>query len=630
MLRPARCPAARRVARARWVGRAAALGLTALVLAVGLSLGLAGPASAHAVVTSASPADRTSQPTAPAEVRISFSESVSSSLGGLQVLDGDGNRVDTGSDQPSADTLRAPLRSGLADGTYIANYRIVSADGHAITGAIVFGVGVSVDEGRAAGVAQKSDPVLEGLGAATRFLAFAGSLGAAGLAFALAFVGDGGPGTTACGRRVRRLAGVGAIGLATGIVVQCALATGRGLGAVADPDVLREVLTGGLGWQAAVVLAGLAAVVIVPATSDIVAQVLGLYGGLATAGGFVLWGHAAEARDKWLTMTADVVHAAAAATWLGGLILLTVLLRHRMADRADPADADYVEAPVLATARVVVGFSTLAAISVALLWIAGTAMAWQTVGTPGNLIEGGYGRALLVKFGIVVAILVIAAINRFRLVPRIVDDAEPRTSGTASGAPAEVEVDGDGSTDGIDPLGPVEAPVPADPRPEPEPVAVSASPEPAWGTLVRTLRLEAIGVVVVLAVTGLLVNLTPAGLAQATADQPFTQKAALRSGGNVDIVLSPALTGVNSLHLTYSGADGRPADLVRSAKVSFSLPDKGIAPISREPIKAATGHFILDGLTDFAVAGTWTITVESRTSEFDVERTEFQVPIKKA
>ncbi len=598
------------------------------------------PAAAHAIVLGSSPADRSSVPVAPSEVRISFSEAVNPSLGGLQVLDADGNRVDVGSgDQPTPEVLRVSLRTDIEPGTYIANYRVISADGHPIAGAIVFGYGVNVDEARASGVASTTDTTWEAIGAVARFVCYLGALTAAGAAFFLAFVGDGATGTAAAGRWVRRAAVVGAAGAAATVVAQAALASGRGVTALTDASVLRPALTGGLGWQTAALLVGLAAVVLVPLLRGIAADAVALYGGLVVAGSYAFWGHATEAEQSWISIGADVVHVAVAAVWAGGVLALFVLLRARLADRRHPADGDYDEAPILASARLVVGFSTAALVSVTLLWLAGGAMAWQTVGSPGALLDSGYGRALAIKLGLVVVLMAMAAYNRFRLVPAIIDDAEPPTPASgaepvpgslpgpssdpdagdpAIGAPGpeaeDDESDGDDAEDGEDgPLGP----------------PLSASPEPAWRRLVTTLRLEAAGIVAVLLVTGALVNLTPPKFAEPAADRPFDQTVPLRSA-QLNLVVSPATTGTNALHLSYYGADGKPADIVRKVTVSFTLPSKQIGPIVREGRKAGPGHFLLENVTDFVVAGTWTISVESRTGEFDVEKTDLQVLIRKA
>ena len=40
-------------------------------------------------------------------------------------------------------------------------------------------------------------------------------------------------------------------------------------------------------------------------------------------------------------------------------------------------------------------------------------------------------------------------------------------------------------------------------------------------------------------------------------------------------------------------------------------------------IKAGTGHFILEGVDDMSITGTWEITLNVRVSDFDQERVTF-------
>ncbi len=58
------------------------------------------------------------------------------------------------------------------------------------------------------------------------------------------------------------------------------------------------------------------------------------------------------------------------------------------------------------TAGIVARFSTLAGISLFLLVIAGTFMAWKELGSFSALWSTAYGRAILIKIGIVVVIIV--------------------------------------------------------------------------------------------------------------------------------------------------------------------------------------------------------------------------------
>jgi len=106
-------------------------------------------------------------------------------------------------------------------------------------------------------------------------------------------------------------------------------------------------------------------------------------------------------------LAADAVHLAAAAIWLGGLIPLLLLLRPSL--------------PLTPPERYVMvrRFATLAAWSVALLVLSGLVNTWFMTNSFRDLIGTDYGDLLLVKIALFVVMLGFAALNRFRLTPRL-------------------------------------------------------------------------------------------------------------------------------------------------------------------------------------------------------------------
>src|SRR6201999_1169053 len=78
-------------------------------------------------------------------VTITFDESVGlSGVGYLKVVNEQGTSVSIGSgSHPNGDGTKVTttLRTGLGDGTYIASYRVISADSHPVGGTIRFVVG---------------------------------------------------------------------------------------------------------------------------------------------------------------------------------------------------------------------------------------------------------------------------------------------------------------------------------------------------------------------------------------------------------------------------------------------------------------------------------------------------------
>ena len=143
---------------------------------------LATPAAAHASLISIDPADGARLDESPDVVRLTFSERVSVGLGGVRVLDADGNPVQDGAARADGEVVEVDLQPDLPDGTYVVTYRVVSADGHPVRGGSVFGVGEGeVDTGALGRVdGDDDDRSWEVVGAVGRALAYAGHPGRGG------------------------------------------------------------------------------------------------------------------------------------------------------------------------------------------------------------------------------------------------------------------------------------------------------------------------------------------------------------------------------------------------------------------------------------------------------------------
>jgi len=135
-------------ARARHAARTA---LVALLLgATGLLATLlpATPALAHTALVRTEPSDGAQLARPPSEVRLTFTGPVSAIGPGVRVLRTDGRRVDVAPvdgaaapSSPAAHDLAVGLPADLPAGGYVVTWRVRSADGHAVTGALRFTVG---------------------------------------------------------------------------------------------------------------------------------------------------------------------------------------------------------------------------------------------------------------------------------------------------------------------------------------------------------------------------------------------------------------------------------------------------------------------------------------------------------
>jgi copper resistance protein D len=131
----------------------------------------------------------------------------------------------------------------------------------------------------------------------------------------------------------------------------------------------------------------------------------------AFVGGLAWGGHAAGGLGlgEIVHPAADILHVIAAAAWVGTLIPLALVLA---AATPDPASIPIARN---ATTR----FSILGIVSVATLLATGTVNTWYLAGSIPALTETDYGHLLLAKVALFLVMVVIAAVNRWRLTPQL-------------------------------------------------------------------------------------------------------------------------------------------------------------------------------------------------------------------
>jgi copper transport protein len=544
---------------------AATLAILVGVLALGTGI-----ASAHATVESSSPADGQSLPTSPSEISITFSEPVSTASGGLSILNADGNHVDAGKSQiTNGRTLVTEIPQSLSDGTYVATYRVLSADGHPVSGSFLFGVGSGAVD-RSAQPPSSGDRLWEIIGGVSRALMYLAALIAAGVAFFLAFIHDHDDDRWRIVPFVR-IGSILALFSAIGVVMsQAALLTGKGAGAITDTNVLRDVLNQNLGWSLALMMIGLAAVHLsTDITKKAVSQSFAFYGGLAVTISFAVWGHATELAPRTVSLVADAVHATAAALWLGGLIGLVMVLTLRSAET------------VRSTAGIISRFSRMAFWSVIALAIAGLTL--TITGSDASLdaiVTTTWGQLVLAKVGLTLIVVIIAAWNRRTLIPSLTTPTETTNDLSIR-----------------------------------------------WATLLRTVRTEALVLVVVVCLTAVLVNIPPARTAVVPKAARFDVSKRVDTG-TVELSVDPAIVGTNTVVARYADGTGQPLDVANSMTIEFSQPSAGLEPITRRVPASEPGVFTIQG-NEFSIPGTWTVTIAVRTGDFTEQRTSFEVPVRR-
>ena len=117
---------------------------------------------------------------------------------------------------------------------------------------------------------------------------------------------------------------------------------------------------------------------------------------------FTQVGHTRD-EPRWLLAGLLLVHLAAVAFWVGALLPL-----YRMAGQAVP--------PKVA-ARVLAAFGGMASVTVGVLLVAAVGLSGLLLGGIAAFLETTYGQTLLLKIALVLLLLALAAMNKWRLVP---------------------------------------------------------------------------------------------------------------------------------------------------------------------------------------------------------------------
>jgi methionine-rich copper-binding protein CopC len=111
----------------------------AVCLLAGLALLLgAAPALAHTRLQSSDPADGASLDAAPQRVSLTFNETMNRDFSTLTVIGPDGRNYQTGDVAADGGTVSIEVLPLGPAGRYEIGYRVMSADGHPVTGSVSF------------------------------------------------------------------------------------------------------------------------------------------------------------------------------------------------------------------------------------------------------------------------------------------------------------------------------------------------------------------------------------------------------------------------------------------------------------------------------------------------------------
>ncbi len=535
-------------------GRAIRLVLAGWAVVTSVVL-LAPPAGAHAALVSTDPAEGTVLAESPAQLTLTFNEPVTLAASSTTLYDAAGDGIDAPARSVDEQVVVTPA-GRLGDGTYVLVYRVISADGHPIAGSLSFSVGtpsesvVSIDT-------SGTDPAVRAVHGALQGATYLGLLLASGLvAFVVVLLPrreEWADVQTTLVRLVRGGAILGAIAVVGLVPVSVAYQQGLALGGVLSGASWTSWLSED-GLMSGLVAGGLlvAAITVPRRPGPLRASgIVALDAALVALAAPVLVGHTRAFGPTWLVVSSDVVHLLAGAIWFGGLVGLAVCVRRATADASG-------------IATVLARFSTVAAGSLLLVAAAGGLLGWRILGSWSALTGTSYGVLLLIKVGIVAGVAAVAGWNRFRLLPAV----------------QHAIFDGD------------------------------ASAPSRFG---RTVRLEALGLLVVVLLTGFLVNTVPVEDATAITARPGTTMVDGEVGGvRVLAHLDPAAVGPNTIQVRLETAAGEA--LLPYAPPVITLASESVSLDAPAPTELTSAEFETEVV--IPTAGDYRLRVSVRVDEF--------------
>jgi len=414
------------------------------VAALAASLALPSAASAHAYLVKTVPAASVVLNSPPANIQLTYDEAVEPKFAIISVTDAAGHQETTALPQRSPanpDTLVVPLRPHLPTGWYLIYWRAISVDGHPVQGAFTYAVGPNpgpAPQFRVPSIAASATSINLLI---ARWAMLVSVMSAIGL-FVMRMLIARPLVRRVRGTTLRRVSLAFVVASVVGLIaipVYLDFATANdSLRSVFDLTALvplfrvtafgRAIVDLELCFALFCIAAWVALWVDRPEREHrSLAELGSLAGALVGAAAVLLVpgaaGHAAQTSPRGLTLLFDWLHLASGSIWLGGLIgLLVIWVALGLRNRVD------------GLAVVVPRFSNVALGSVIVLAATGVGESIEHMPAVNALWETGFGVAILVKTGLLVAAIMLAAGNLLRSKPGLVAArAHPERGGPSAG-----------------------------------------------------------------------------------------------------------------------------------------------------------------------------------------------------
>jgi copper transport protein len=504
---------------------------TALLLLLCMSTN----AFAHAALVSTEPRDGSMVAQTPKKVELRFNEAVTPAV--VRLIDAEGRVRDDAAVHAVNETIGITLPEGLPPGTQVISYRVISADGHPVAGSMVFSIGM----GKSAPLPASSDAALALLIWLSRIGVYIGLFVGVGGVFFDAWIAPSRarPTMTIAALWLGLLSAVASLGcqgldllglpiggIPTIAPWQAAIATSLG------PALLIAAVAMGLG------------VVARRCTSVSAARTLSAMAMAGIGLSLAASGHASTAPPQWATRPVVFLHGVGVAYWVGALLPLMALAR----------------GPVQTLLAALNRFSRAAVPVVGMLVLTGLVLAIIQLESFRALIDTKYGWILSAKSALVLGLLGLAALNRFRLTPAL-------QSGSNNTRP-----------------------------------------------LLRSIAIECAVVIGILAlVAGW--RFTPPPRSLASAAHPPLVLHIHSDKVMFQVLVSPGTSGTDTVVLQIMSGDFGPLE-AKEVSLILSQPERGIEPFERPAVREADGNWIARNVP-IPFAGRWRVRVDALVTDFE-------------
>lgn len=506
---------------------------------------------AHASLLETHPGKGSVMAEPPSVISLRFNEPVSPIR--MQLIDGNGNVIALSAPAATNNMLTVAPQSVPGDGQYIFSYRVLSSDAHPISGSIGFAIGdMPAPE---AGIPAATDPVLEAVIRIVRTVFLLSVLGVTGLAlYPILFLLPAGLDRPR--RRAMLISGATALlSVMLGLGLWGVLLAEGTLPDLFSSDAWTLANNSTLARSTALITLGMG-IVLWAATNTASRLMNWVAAGGALLGiiGMISSGHAAGNASLLLTPV-FLLHILMAGIWFGALWLLYAMTGGGT--------------ETITLAETLRQFSSRATVLVIVLLICAGILGWhQLDAMPSFLFTTDYGRWLLLKLALVIGVLVLAALNRWRHTPALEREGKS-------------------------------------------------------GPLRKSIRSEIILMGFILAVTTVLASTPPPQRPLERLSYTLTSRA--DASLKAELVLIPGHVGLNTVEISFSNNKG--ALMPPEVTLHWASADAGIEPLKQMAEKTMEGVYRVADV-NLMIPGKWEIRIETLIDDFTLRNFETTLTIE--